>query len=58
MSNYEDDTRASPQGCAVFVITFFMLLASLTWMGRILRGEVTTSPATWDTSLDTGTESP
>jgi hypothetical protein len=57
-TGFEDEyERATPQGCAIIILGFFMLFAFVSWAGHALREEVVTSPTTWDT-VDTGTEAP
>ena len=54
-TGFEDDVdRATPHGCAIIILGFFLLFSFISWAGRALHDNVATSPQSWtDTSCDT-----
>lgn len=53
-TGFEDEyDRATPQGCAVIILGFFMLCAFIAWAGRFVHDDVVTSPSSWTDTSDT-----
>jgi hypothetical protein len=53
-TGFEDEyERATPQGCAVLILGFFMLCALIAWAGRVIHEDVVTSPSSWMDTSDT-----